>query len=165
LGDGTPNSSLSLPAVAMEMGVNLNDPLNDAWPSTAATFPAAIRVDAEGDGNPAVTAIYANSGGYVYAPTSSTVGTQRAQQAHIGVRRVFSMNGMLTGCDGSAGAVVLAKLDTRTLGCRHADGSLCSASEASHLDSNAPKYQFGAGTYVLSRVAEDAACPAVRAVP
>ncbi|HEY6878067.1 MAG TPA: hypothetical protein VI299_08600 [Polyangiales bacterium] len=163
LGDSTPSSSLSLPPVAMELGVNLSDPLNDPWPNNAASLPDALRVDAEGDGNPSVTAIYSNAGIYVYPPTSASLFAQRAQQAYIAVRWVFSMTGALTSCDGSQGSVTLAKIDSRIVGCRHADGSLCSVAEANHLDTNLPKFQFGAGTYVLSRVAADAVCPAVRA--
>jgi hypothetical protein len=165
LGDSTPKSSLSLPPVALEMGVDLNDPLNDAWPSTAAALLDAVRVDVEGDGNPGVTGIYSTSGRYVYPRTSTSLIPQRAQQVYLAVRWVFSMSGVLTSCDGSEGDVTLAKLDSRIVGCRHADGSLCSTSEANHLDTNLPKFRFGAATYVLSRVAEDASCQAVRALP
>jgi len=165
LGDSTPSSPLSLPPVAMEMGVNLADPLNDPWPATPAGLSTSVRVDAEGDGNPAVTAVYLNTGGYVYPRTSATLGAQRAQQTYIAVRRIFSMTGMLTSCDGSQGSVTLSKLDSRILGCRHADGSLCSASESNHLDMYQPKYQFSAATYVMSRVTDNASCSAVRAVP
>ncbi len=165
LGDSTPMSSLSLAPVAMELGVDLNDPLNDAWPSTAAALPSSSRVDVEGDGNPSVTAVYSNSGRYMYPRTSTSLFPQRAQQVYIAVRWVFSISGMLTGCDGSAGNVTLSKLDSRIVGCRHADGSLCSANEANHLDTNLPRFQFGTASYVLSRVAVDASCSAVRAVP
>jgi len=161
-GDSTPTSSLSLPSVAMQMGLNLSDPLNYAWPSTAAGLSPSVRVDNEGDGRPGVTAIYSTAGNYEYPRTSALLIPQRAQQAHVAVRWIFSMTGALTDCDSSTGDVTMASIDTRVLGCRHADNSVCSASEANHLDTNLPQFKFSKATYVLTRVADDAKCPAVR---
>ena len=125
-----------------------------------------MSADADADGKPALTASYKTGPGYTNPPTDN-FGVDRADRGYIASRIVFELSGTLTSCNFSQGTANTRGLDAHTVGCRIAGGGRdCNVSEADHLDSNAPRFALGAGTYSMARVAENADCAAVqRALP
>jgi hypothetical protein len=153
-------STLSLPPSAVLMGARLDDPVDDVWPALAA---ALSSVDMDRDGKPGVVAVYRGDGPCSHPRTAFSFSANRADQAYVGSRLVFSLSGRLAGCTRSTGSAEVSALDTRIFGCRLADsGRDCKSSEADFLDRNVPRYTLGPATYVLEKVADSASCPQIR---
>jgi len=153
-----------MPLVALELGIEMADPINDPWPATAAEIPTNMRVDMDGDGSEGVVAHYSGENGYSYARTSSSVfGTSRTDQVDIASRVTFSLQGALTSCETSAGTAAFTHLNARLYACQHPDDTACTTTEADFLDTNLIQYTPGAASYQLSRVADGASCADIRA--
>jgi hypothetical protein len=157
LSANAPGARLTLARTAFLIGASMSDPINGSWPSSQ----SLNQVDADGDGKPGFSAPYKSSG-YNMPPTD-TLGMDRAQTAYLATRIVFSLSGALDGCTRSTGSVSPRNLDVHTVGCRVVgNGRDCTQLEADYLDVNAPDFQLGTGTYELTKIANGAACPAVR---
>jgi hypothetical protein len=158
LSANAPGARFTLARSAFLIGASMNDPVNGSWPSSV----SLNQVDADADGKPGFSAPY-KSAGYNMPPTD-TLGADRAQTAYLATRIVFSLSGALDGCTRSTGSVSPRNLDVHTVGCRVVgNGRDCTQAEADYLDVNAPDFQLGTGTYELVKIADGAACPAVRA--
>jgi hypothetical protein len=159
LGGTGPGSSFTLARSALMLGLRMNNPVLDPWPSAG----SVMQVDSDGDGKPGVTATYKSTGGFSRPPVNG-FGTARAQTGYMAARVVFQLAGTLTSCTQSSGSATVQDIDSRTLGCRISGGSRdCNGSEQNHLDSNAPGYQTRPSTYTLTKVAAGSSCATVRA--
>ena len=146
------------------MGVNMADPINGSWPSLASGIASSIRVDHDRDGDPGVTAVYANGGGLVYPRTSSSLfGFNRADNPYVASRVSFSLSGSMSSCTQGSGSASFAHVDTRIFACNRASSTTdCTASEADFLDRNCLDYDLGSATYTLLKVADGASCATIR---
>jgi hypothetical protein len=165
LGNSSPTASFALPRMATQMGVNMADPINGSWPSTAAGIAAGIRVDMDGDGKPGVTAEYANGGSYIYPRTSSSLfGYNRADNPYVASRVSFSLSGSMSSCTAGSGTASFTHVDTRIFACNRASSTTdCTAAEADFLDTNCLNYALGSASYSLLKVANGASCSTIRA--
>lgn len=164
LGDSTPDSSISLPTVTFLLGLSMSNPMTDPWPNSAAGIPTANRIDMDNDGNPGVTASFANGGGYVYPRTSSQIiGFNRADREYIAARTSFSLSGTLNGCTQASGPAVFPHIQARVLGCRRSSGSACSSTENDNMDNVSPSFSLNNGSYAMTKVTDGASCATVRA--
>jgi hypothetical protein len=164
LGSSSPGATFALPAVATQMGVNMADPINGAWPNAASGIAAGIRVDMDADGKPGVTAVYSNAGSLEYPRTSTSFIATRSDQPYVASRVAFSLNGTLSSCTQSTGSGTFTHIDTRIFACRESGGSACSTAEANFLDSNCVGYTMpSTATYTLVKVANGASCATIRA--
>jgi hypothetical protein len=159
LTSASPGSQLTFARTALLAGASMANPINDPWPSAAAT----MSLDSDADGKPAVSALYKTGSGYA-APPVNDFGTVRAQTDYIAARMVFSLAGTLDSCSTGSGTATPQDIDYHTLGCRITGNARdCSAAEASHLDQNAPDFRPTPGPYALAKLASGATCASVRA--
>jgi hypothetical protein len=114
----------------------------------------------DGDGRPGVTAEYADSNDH--PRTGGTLGDPRSDNPYVASRVSFSLSGSLETCTTSSGSASVRYLDTRIYGCSLDTGE-CSTGQADFLDQNCLNYTLGAATYRLVKIADAAACAAVRA--
>jgi hypothetical protein len=164
LGSSSPGASFVLAPAATQMGINMADPINGSWPSQASGIAAGIRVDMDADGQPGVSAVYANGGGLQYPRTSTSFIATRSDRPYVASRVAFSLNGSLTSCTQSTGSGTFTHIDTRIFACRQDSGSQCSGSQASFLDQNCVNYTMpSTATYTLVKVADGASCATIRA--
>lgn len=152
-------ASFSLTKSAWLVGASMSDPLNGAWPSSS----ALTQVDADGDGNPAVTLNYKSGTGYSWPPTNN-VGSTRANVVYLAGRAVFSLSGTLSTCSAWSGSASVQDLDSHSIGCRTTGGSTCSMSDYNYLDSNTPNYQPQPATFNIARLSNTATCATVRSM-
>jgi hypothetical protein len=164
LGSSSPGASFTLPRSAVQMGVNMADPINGAWPSSASGIGTGIRVDHDRDGKAGVTAVYSNTGGHSHPRTSTAfIGFNRADNPYVASRVSFSLSGSMTSCTQGSGTANFAFVDTRIFGCsRSGSNTDCTASEADFLDRNCLEYDLGSATYSLLKVADGASCATIR---
>lgn len=155
-----PGASVALPTSAFLIGTTMTNPTTATWPSTAAGL---TQVDTDGDGNPGATLSYLSGGGYSDPLVSPSLGANRAQQPYSATRLVFSLSGTLTSCTQSTGAATVTHIDTRIFGCKLTNGAKCNGSEANFLDTNCLKYNLGAASYKMIKIADIASCADVRA--
>jgi hypothetical protein len=161
LGASSPGSSFSWPLTAHLMGISMDDPKADGWPTSASQVPAARRIDMDRDGKVGMTGTY---DGGDYPRTSTSFSFNRADQFYFAARTSYSLSGSLMSCSASSGSATLSRADIRILGCNRANSTQdCSASESDLLDTTAAPLTIGAGSYTLARIANGAGCAAVRA--
>jgi hypothetical protein len=130
--------------------------VTDQWP-----VPTAIMsVDADGDGNPGITAQENGSGVPVVAVGST------ADRVYVAFRSVAKLSGTTNSCDRMSGAIDLQSVDQSILGCRIKGGtSDCAADEVKFVNDNSPRWMpDAASTITMQRVSEGAACKDVRAL-
>lgn len=163
LGGTGPGSSFTLAPSALMLGVELSDPVNDAWPSQNTLLSMNLHRDADADGKPGLSGAYKSGGGYSQIPVNTFAST-RARTGYIATRVVFSLSGTLTSCTQSSGSASAQDIDNHTLGCRiSTDSRDCNGTEADHLDSNTPNFQTQPSSYSLLKIAAGAACSDVGA--
>jgi len=142
------------------MGATMTDPLNDPWPSSAAGLED---FDMDEDGNPGVSAVYANSGGDIYPPLGFSPFHLHASTTFAATRATYALSGTLTSCTQSAGSADVTNINLRIFGCvRVEDSEVCEATEADALDINVPVYDVSAATYTLVRIDDSGTCADVR---
>jgi hypothetical protein len=153
----------------IQIGVNLPNPLSDAWPAKAQDLLAHVQ-DADGNGKPGVTLDAATGGGYA-APPVNFSRSKHADHFYVAIRNIAGMQGKISSCDRIDGNAVIPQvagkvaLNSRVLGCHKTDGSDCTAAEASLLDRFQPDYQVASQpTATLVRMAAGATCAQVRAM-
>jgi hypothetical protein len=160
LGSASPGASFALARTSLLMGASMADPVNGSWPSSASGL---TQVDMDADGKAGVSAVYRNSGGDVYPPTSASLFGSKVSSPYIAARTVFSLSGTLTSCTQSSGNASVTHVDTRIFGCRISGGSQdCSSGESSFLDGNQVVYAPGTATYSLVKIANAGTCADVR---
>jgi hypothetical protein len=164
LGSSSPGASFTMPRSAVQMGINMADPINGAWPSLASGIAAGIRVDHDADGDPGVTAVYSNTGGRVHPRTSASLfGFNRADNPYVASRVSFALSGSMTSCTQGSGTANFAFVDTRIYACNRSGSTTdCTAAEADFLDRNCLDYTLGSATYTLLKVADGASCSTIR---
>jgi hypothetical protein len=157
LGSAAPGATYQLAPTALLMGATMADPINGAWSGLTSA-------DMDDNGKPGVSVDYRNSGNDRHAPTSASMGADRADTGYVATRLAFSLNGTLTSCAQSAGSATVTHIDTRIFGCHLEGGSECSGSEGTFLNNNQVAYQqTGAATYTLVKIADTGTCADVRA--
>jgi hypothetical protein len=157
LGSTAPGASFSMAKTAWVAGVTLSNPATDPWPSES----AVVATDSDADGKPGVTATYKSGSGYSSPPTNS-LGSSRASRDYLATRIAFSLSGTLTSCTQASGTATVPDIDFHTVGCRLTSNSDCNSSATSYLDSNAPNYQTGSGSFSMAKLTGGAACSDVR---
>lgn len=164
LGGSSPGASFTMPRSAVQMGIDMADPINGSWPSAASGIPSSIRVDHDRDGKAGVTAVYSNTGGRVHPRTSTAFfGFNRADNPYVASRVSFSLSGSMTSCTQGSGTANFAFVDTRIFGCSLSGSNTdCTSTEANFLDSNCLNYTLGSATYTLLKVADGASCSTIR---
>jgi hypothetical protein len=118
------------PREAVQQGINLNDPLNAAWPMSSADVPANAWVDYDHDGIPGVTFWPASTlkptrrGGaetYSYTPVGLKVGTSlvgsRVGCMSGGIRAIRVLNGKIDTCAQISGNLMIERFEGRIQAC------------------------------------------------
>ena len=153
----------SEPAV-IQLGVAMDNPLTDSWPSLKDL--KNVRDD-DKDGNPGVTVLPATGAGYSAPPTGLNPRGPRAKAFFLALRNVAQISGTIEGCDKTTGrADVLdiagaPAINSHVLGGLKDNGS--QIDDAGTLDGYSPKYGTnGVGKVVMVRVANGATCADVR---
>jgi hypothetical protein len=165
LGSSSPGASFTLPATAVQMGVDMalapfsRNPVTGAWPSQASQIPAANRIDMDGDGRPGVTAEYEDNADH--PRTDNNLFAPRSDNPYVASRVSFSLSGSMSSCSGGGGSASFRFIDTRIYACSLESGE-CSASQASFLDENCLDYALGSASYTLLKVADNATCAQIR---
>ncbi|MBN1656520.1 MAG: hypothetical protein JXA30_22305 [Deltaproteobacteria bacterium] len=160
LGSALPDATFELTRTSLLMGATMTDPLDDPWPSSASGLED---FDTDEDGNPGVSAVYANSAGDIYPPLDSSPLHLHASTTFAANRATYALSGTLTSCTQSAGTADVTHLDLRIFGCvRVEESELCDTTEADILDINVPVYDISAASYTLVRIDDSATCADVR---
>jgi len=160
LGNTSPGASVSQPLTAFLMGTTLSNPTTATWPNAASGL---TQVDMDADGDPGVRVTYLGGGGYSHPRVSASLFATRAVYPYVASRLVFSLQGTLSSCTQASGPATVTHIDTRIFGCELESGSNCNGSQAGFLDTNCVNYAVGSSTYTLLKIANGAACAAVRA--
>src|SRR5690606_35388145 len=101
----SPTAGVTLPPSAVQIGIDMADPVNDPWPARASNIPSARRVDNEADHKPGATAYYSNSSGYIRPRTSTLLfGFRRAENPYVASRVAFSLSGAFNSCSSASGS-------------------------------------------------------------
>ncbi|HEX7480794.1 MAG TPA: EGF domain-containing protein, partial [Polyangiales bacterium] len=135
-------STFTSPKEAATLGIHLNNPLTDPWPTARAMVAAADRTDSDGDGVPGLTiwphtpaeqthaSNQANLRYYSYIPVNwNPVGTVTARATCVATatRAIFHLTGKLDSCTSTSiqmsGTVINDETDVRVYDCRQASNS------------------------------------------
>jgi hypothetical protein len=149
---------VTTPGVIM-LGVRLSDP-RGAWPARSALVP----LDDDGDGEPGITAIPKNGGGFALPPAD--IGqTEHADRVYIAARVSFEFTAARAGCSQRVdGAVNPIAFDYAIVGCHALNGADCTKDNANLLGNNSPKFTLGSrGDWTSLPVDETATCEDVLA--
>ncbi|HMA94225.1 MAG TPA: hypothetical protein VKP30_16150, partial [Polyangiaceae bacterium] len=143
------------------IGVTLSD-AHGAWPASGAGLKTD---DADGDGNPGITSVPKNGGGYVLPPTGLGIlgSAPTADKVYVVNRNIISLSGTRSSCDEHAGTASFPAFDNHVVGC-HTKNGACSASQVDFCDQNRPLYKINSATYSARRVPESTTCAEVRAL-
>lgn len=143
------------------IGVTLSD-AQGAWPASGAGLKTD---DADGDGNPGITSVPKNGGGYVLPPTGLGIlgSAPTADKVYVVNRNIISLSGTRSSCDEHAGTASFPAFDNHVVGC-HTKNGACSASQVDFCDQNRPLYKINSATYSARRVPESTTCAEVRAL-
>jgi hypothetical protein len=174
-GWGAPNGvkvdpTLAVIGLALPSGA---DPGGMAWPSSTWSFPSGTTFpDADGDGNPAITATPLDGNGYVFPPTAVGLGgsAPSADQVYVVSRNLLSLSGTWTSCTDQSGTADVMKFDNHVVGCHIHGGATCSTgganTQADFLDQNRTIYKPGNATFVAKTLPDAATCAdALAALP
>lgn len=169
LSGSKPGDTYESEILPIQLGLNLPDPLHDAWPKdTAAMLPFVI--DSDRDGKPGISVETIEGNGAVHPPVNYNR-RRRAAKFHLGVRDLIGSKGSIVSCDRLEGTVVIPEengapaLQSRILGCEIEDGSPCSKGELTLANMFQPPYQIdGEPKAFLVRVADNTPCSAIRAM-
>ncbi len=171
--------SYSTTPTAVLLGVTMQSPTTDAWPSTVTT-----EIDQDMDGNPGVTIAVAQGAlavptatatDYSYVPTgvpAPFMPINLAGSLYVAIRQVTITSGTVQDCDTITGTVSIQTInskpaiDSHVLGCQLVDGGPCTtgaSSEASFVDNSQPVFTpSGTTSFRSIRVATGATCATVR---
>ena len=141
------------------VGLTLTDP-TVAWPTSYTGI--TMTVDADGDGNPALTSVPRTGGGFVAPPTSITQ-TARVDLVYIVSRNAVSVMATRSACDQASGTVTFTHFDNHVVGCHVMGGADCMPNETNFVDQNRTIYQVSTATFQSKTVASTATCADVRA--
>jgi hypothetical protein len=167
-----------------------------AWPpacSSSSCLPAGSFMtsdlqDDDGDGNPGITAVPSNTGGYADPPTTTTFAAA-ASLVYVVSRTTMQLSGMHTvDCTHGAGTASITLFDTHVVGCKAICPSgvlgcntgstpqACTSAQVGFLDANRPVYGYDmtagdtvsaahpiAGSFSTVQLSGGAACSAARA--
>lgn len=142
------------------LGASMMDPLNDAWP---ASWQDLTLVDADGSGQPGVTAHPNDAEGYAMPPLDIFPDGEKAEALYLATRSVFQLEGTRDSCTSASGNVIVHAFDNHVVGCRVAGGGECDASQVDFVDANRTIYEITSASYEMTQVGDDASCAEVRA--
>lgn len=169
LSGSNPGDTYESEIMPIQLGLNMTDPLHDAWPKDAAALMPFV-VDSDQDGKPGISVETLEGNGVVHPPVNYNR-RRRAAKFHIAVRDLIGSKGTLASCDRLEGSVVIPEengapaLQSRILGCEIEDGSPCSKGELTLANMFQPPYQIdGEAKAILVRVADNTPCSAIRAM-
>jgi hypothetical protein len=174
LGGLTPGSTFNTTESAALLGISMNNPLTDPWPSTVTT-----QVDMDHDNHPGVTINVAQGSPYSNVPTGfpGFPSPPRATKLYLAIRQVTIVSGNVDDCDHMSGTVTIPQIsskyaiDSHVLGCALVDGGDCTSaatppatSQAAFVDNTQPVFTpSGATDFHSVRLATGATCAEVRA--
>jgi hypothetical protein len=152
--------------VATVLGATMANPATDPWPTNGAALTAVMGPD----GKPSVAADVVTGNGHSDLPLNPSRSV-RANRVYTTFRSSLTSKGDVKSCDRIEGTGTVAvinnkpALDSHVLGCRHDDGSDCTAAEFRLLDGAAPVYKPSGDTVItMVRVPATATCADIRAM-
>jgi hypothetical protein len=155
-----PGATISMEPAGAILGATMNDPMNDDWP---ASWQGLELVDADGSGQPGVTAFPNDTDGYAMPPLDIFPDGDKAEALYLATRSVFELEGTRDTCTSASGNVVVHAFDNHVVGCRVAGGGECDTMQVDFVDSNRTIYEITGATYEMVQVDDGASCDDVRA--
>ena len=153
-------ATISMDPAGAILGASMSDPMNDAWP---ASWQGLTLVDADGSGQPGMTAFPNDAEGYAMPPLDIFPNGAKAEALYLATRSVFELQGTRDSCTSASGNVVVHAFDNHVVGCRVAGGGECDAGQIDFVDSNRTVYEIVSASYEMVVVPDGATCADVRA--
>lgn len=155
-----PGATIAMDPAGTVLGASLDDPMNDDWP---ASWQGLTLVDADGSGQPGMTAFPNDADGFAMPPLDIFPDGDKAEALYLATRSVFELEGTRDSCTSASGNVIVHAFDNHVVGCRVAGGGECTAMQVDFVDSNRTVYEIESASYEMVQVADDATCEDVRA--
>ena len=155
-----PGATIRMDPTGAILGVELDDPIGDPWPES---WSGLETVDADGSGQPGVTAYPAEGDGFAPPPLDVFPDGPKAEALYLATRPVIELQGTRESCTSASGSAIVHAFDNHVVGCKVAGGGQCNPSQIDFVDNNRTKYVIQGASYQMVQVADDATCAEVRA--
>jgi hypothetical protein len=157
-------STVRIAPFATVLGVNLANPVSDAWPNFAAA--RAAQRDHDGNSRPGIAGVPRSDTGFALPPTSFLALANdglRADMLDLATRITVEVQGTRTSCTEISGVATVSAFNSHIIGCHKANGEECTETEASFVDTNGPTFSItGPGTYTTIHMSDNATCAELR---
>jgi hypothetical protein len=166
--EAVPGASFQTDYLAIQMGVEMERPIDAPWPKLYTGLQPIL--DADHDGYPGVAVEFDQGPGYSNPPINWS-GSIRADKIFTAFRNVARLSGTYASCDRIVGAGEVPQiervfaLNAHALGCLKLGGGECTPKETLLLDRFQPIYRVtGPSVLHMQRLPGRLSCEAVRAL-